>query len=132
LYQRLLFFGVVKRDEKCIKFAVTNGACLQEKTTLRTAIAIANKYCWCRKKERSQEEIENNINDRHCLHLKLNGKTALEIATTLERDGLEEGSNKNSFNPIKSYLEHEENKVTGKIKMVNLAISLDTESEDEF
>jgi len=131
LYQRLLFFGVVKRDENCVKFAVKNGASLEEETSLTAAIAIANKYCWC-SKERSQEEMENNTNDRLCLHLKLVKKTALEIATTLEKDGLEKGSDKKSFRPIKSYLEDEMKKLTGTSNTKNLPVSLDTESEDEF
>jgi hypothetical protein len=114
VYQCLLFSGAVKPDLNVVKFALKNDASLQEKASREDAFQIANNFCWC-KEERPQEDTRNNANDRNCLHLKLNGKTALEIAKTLERQGLKGGSNKKSFKPIKNLLEEEQNKEKKKI-----------------
>merc|ERR1712098_274079 len=134
VYQRLLFSGAVKPDLNVVKFALKNGASLQEKTSIEAAIQIANNFCWC-KKERSQEAMENNPNDSICLHLKLKEKTALEIATILETHGLERGSNKKSFKSIKHHLEEEKNKekiqICLEIESEHAESDLETESKHD-
>jgi len=136
VYQRLLFSGAVKPDLNVVKFALKNDASLQEQASREDAFQIANNFCWC--KERPQEDMRNNANDRNCFHSKLNGKTALEIARNLERQGLEGGKNKKSFKPIKTLLEEEQNKEKKKIATCDLLTEsehaesdLETESEHD-
>lgn len=103
--------------EKAEKVNKVKLECMEDKTNdSNKKEKISGEHQEYSKDTNGMNDRNKKENDRDCLHLALRGKTALEIATNLAKDGVEGARNKNNFKSIKTYLECEARKGTKKDK----------------